>query len=138
MANTPKEIKHAGVRASPKVLNMWLQTIKFIANESKSAGLAQEIGFSAPNSYSLPWLGNGTTQLCTPQKECNKLHTTAAQYFWLVHHNDWSRWLAISSPPCICNSSFSLLVGLPKKKTAQLRHLILLSRVTYWAPLEML
>jgi hypothetical protein len=30
-----------------------------------------------------------------------------------------------------------LLVGLPKK-TAKLRQLILLSRVTYWAPLEML
>jgi hypothetical protein len=27
---------------------------------------------------------------------------------------------------------------LPKKQTAKLRHLILLSRVTYWAPMEML
>jgi hypothetical protein len=31
-----------------------------------------------------------------------------------------------------------LLVGLPKKKRAKLRHLILLSGVTYQAPLEML
>ncbi len=28
--------------------------------------------------------------------------------------------------------------GVAKKKTEKLRHLILLSRVTYWAPLEML
>jgi hypothetical protein len=44
--------------------------------------LAQEIGFSAPNSCSLPWLViKGATQLCTSKKECNKLNLTAAQYF---------------------------------------------------------
>ncbi len=31
-----------------------------------------------------------------------------------------------------------LMVGLQKKRPAKLRHLILLSRVTYWALLEML
>jgi hypothetical protein len=31
-----------------------------------------------------------------------------------------------------------LLAGLPKKKKTKHRHLTLLSRVTYWAPLEML
>ncbi len=31
-----------------------------------------------------------------------------------------------------------LLAALPGKKKAKLRHLILLSRLTYWAPLEML
>jgi hypothetical protein len=126
------------LRASPMVLSMWLQTVKFIATKSKCAGLAQKISFSAPNSCSLLWLVKGATHLCTSQKECNKLHLTAAQYFWLVDHNDWSRWFGISSPPCICSSGFSLLVGLPPKKTAKLRHLILLSRVTYWALLEML
>jgi hypothetical protein len=55
--------------------------VKFIAKKSKCAGLAQEIGFSSPNLCSLAWLVNGTTQLCTSQKECNKLHLTAAQYF---------------------------------------------------------
>jgi hypothetical protein len=55
--------------------------VKFIAKESKCAGLAQEIGFSAPNSCSLPWLVKGATQLCTSKKECNKLDLTAAQYF---------------------------------------------------------
>jgi hypothetical protein len=53
--------------------------------KSKCAGLAQEIGFSAPNSCSLLWLVKGATQLHTSQKECNKLHLTAAQYF-----SDWS------------------------------------------------
>jgi hypothetical protein len=63
---------------------------------------------------------------------------TAAEYFWLVDHNDWSRCFAISSPQRIWSSSFSFIGGIAKKKTAKLRHLILLSRVTYWAPLEML
>jgi hypothetical protein len=42
---------------------------------------AQEIGFVAPDSFSLQWLVKGPTQLGTSQKECNKLHLTAAQYF---------------------------------------------------------
>jgi hypothetical protein len=49
--------------------------------KSKCASLAQEIGFSAPNSWSLPWLVKGPTQLCTSKKECTKLDLTAAQYF---------------------------------------------------------
>jgi hypothetical protein len=52
---------------------------------SKYAGLAQEIGFSAPNSCSSPWLVKGATQLCTSKEECNKLDLTASQYF-----SDWS------------------------------------------------
>jgi hypothetical protein len=48
---------------------------------SKCAVLAQEIGFSAPKQWSLPWLVKGSTQLCTSTKECNKLDLTAAQYF---------------------------------------------------------
>ncbi len=34
---------------------------KFIVKKSKCAGLAQEIGSSAPTSCSLPWLANGAT-----------------------------------------------------------------------------
>jgi hypothetical protein len=49
--------------------------------KSKCSGFSQEIGFSAPNSRSLPWLVKGTTQMCTSKKECNKLDLTAAQYF---------------------------------------------------------
>jgi hypothetical protein len=49
--------------------------------KSKCACLAQEIGFSAPNSCSLPWLVKGATQLCTSKKECSKLNLIAAQYF---------------------------------------------------------
>jgi hypothetical protein len=47
----------------------------------KCAGLAQEIGFSAPNSGSLPWLVKVAIQLCTSKKESDKLDMTAAQYF---------------------------------------------------------
>ncbi len=68
---------------------------------------------------------------CTSKKEYNKLDLTTAQYFGLVDHNDWSRWFAISSPQIYVVPVTVLLVGLPKKRTAKLRHLILLSRVTY-------
>jgi hypothetical protein len=110
------------VRASPMLLSMWVHTVKFIAKKAKCGSLAQEIGFFAPNSCSLPWL---VTQLCTSKNECNKLD----QYFWLVEHNDWSRWFATSSPHIYAIPVTILLVGLPKQ-TAKLRHLILLSRVT--------
>jgi hypothetical protein len=57
---------------------MCLQTVKFIAKQSKCAGLAQEISFSAPKI-------GGTCCGClmaqhTSKKECNKLDLTAAQY----------------------------------------------------------
>jgi len=48
--------------------------------KSKCAGLAQEIGFSAPNSCSLPQLVKGATQFCTSKKDCNKLDLTATQF----------------------------------------------------------
>jgi hypothetical protein len=54
---------------------------KIYCEKSKYAGFAQEIGSSAPNSCSLPWLVKGATQVCTCKKECNKLDLTAAQYF---------------------------------------------------------
>jgi hypothetical protein len=74
------------LRASLPVLSVWLQTGKCIVKKSKRAGLTQEIGFSAPNLCSLPWLVKGATQLCTSKKKCNKLDLTAAQNFWLVNH----------------------------------------------------
>jgi hypothetical protein len=82
----------------------------------KCASLAQEIGFSAPNLCSLPWLVKGAKQLCTSKKECIKLDLTMAQYFSLVNYNDWSRWFAISSPHVQAVPDTILLVGLPKKK----------------------
>jgi hypothetical protein len=36
---------------------------KIYCEKVKTAGLAQEIGFSAPNLCSLPWLAKGITQL---------------------------------------------------------------------------
>jgi len=69
-------------------------------------------GFSAPNSCSLQWLVKCATQLCTSKKDCNKLDLTAAQYFWLVVDNDWSRWFAISSSHVHAVPFTVLLVGL--------------------------
>jgi hypothetical protein len=66
------------------------------------------------------------------------LDLTLAQYFWLVDHSDWSRWFAVSSSHVYALPVTVLLVGLPKNKRAILRHVILLSRVTWWAPVEML
>ncbi len=43
-------------------------------------------------------------------RECNKYDLTAAQYFWLANHNDWSRWFAISTPQPICCPSFSFTI----------------------------
>jgi hypothetical protein len=80
----------------------------------------------------LLWLVKSTTQLCTSKKS-NKLDLIAPQYFLLVDHNDWSRWFGISSPPRMWGSSWW---GYQNKK-AKLRHLILLSRVMYWATVEM-
>jgi hypothetical protein len=53
---------------------------KIYCEKSKCAGLAQEIGFFAPNSCSLPLLVKGATQ-GTSKKDCNKLDLTVAQYF---------------------------------------------------------
>jgi hypothetical protein len=36
--------------------------------KSKSVGLAEEIGFSAPDSCSLLWLVKGVTHVCTFKK----------------------------------------------------------------------
>jgi hypothetical protein len=50
------------------------------------------------------------------KKERNILDLTAAQYLWLVDHNDWSRWFAISSAHVSAVPVTILFVGLPKKK----------------------
>jgi len=66
----------------------------------------------------------GTTQLCTSKKECNKLDPTAARYFSLLDHNDWSRWFAISSSHIYAVPVTVLLVGLPKKTTETFNFII--------------
>jgi hypothetical protein len=97
-----------------------VRAVKFIVKKSKCAGFAQEIGFSAPNSCSLPPLVKGATQLCTSKKECNKLDLIATQYFLLANHNEWSRWFAISSSHVCAVPVTVLFVGLPKKKKLNL------------------
>jgi hypothetical protein len=59
---------------------------------------------------------------------------------WPAHHNDSSRWFAISSPTHpICCPSFNFTCGVAKRVnnwTWMLKKIF--CRVTYWAPLEML
>jgi hypothetical protein len=83
-----------------------------------------------------------------PVRTCRNAYTeydltaAAAQCFWLAHHhNDWSRWFAISTPlTClfaVC-PSFSFIGGVakrvkyPKPKLRCEKHVW---RVTYWAAL---
>jgi len=61
----------------------------------------------------LPWLVKGAAVLY--RKECNKYDLSAAQCFLLAHHNDWSRWFAISSPSPICCPGFSFTGGVVKE-----------------------
>jgi hypothetical protein len=76
--------------------------------------------------------------LYTCRKECNKYDLTAAQCFWLTHHNDWSRWFAISRPPPICCLTFSVMGGVATEYLTKLGCEKYFHRVTYWAALEML
>jgi hypothetical protein len=125
------------LRPSRTVLSMWLQTVKFITKGSKCVSLAQEIGFSTPNSSTLPWLVQ-RDRVVHLQKECDKLEPPRLSI------SNWS--ILIIGPggllllvPHVRAVLVSVLfVGLPQNKTAKHRHLILLSRVPYWAPLEML
>jgi hypothetical protein len=58
--------------------------------------------------------GERHSQSLTPAREqCNECDLTAAPYFLLVDHNDWSSWFAISSlpPNCIASHSFMAVVG---------------------------
>jgi hypothetical protein len=142
------KVEYKWLKGFPPVLRMWLQTIKIIVKMLKCACLAQEIDFSASNLCSLSCLVKGATQLCTSRNECNKLDRTAALSIavykqigkiWLVDHNGRSRWFdIILVVPRICSSNYSFIGGVAKKKSAKLKRLILLSKVTDWAPVEML
>jgi hypothetical protein len=59
------------------------------------------------------WSKKDAATLCTCRKVCNKYDLTGAQ----SHHNDSSRWFAISSPLThTCCPSFSFMDGVAKKK----------------------
>jgi len=80
--------------ASPVVLSMWSSTRKFNMCRFDS-GKWFWLRIIAQVA-----LVKGSAALCTcskKKKTCNKYDLTAAQYFWLVHHNDWSRWFVISN-----------------------------------------
>jgi len=106
------------VRASP-----WVYVTpdsKIYCEKVKMCRVISPISFSAPNWWRLPWLVKGATKVCTSKKECNKLDLTVAQYCWLVDHNDWPKWFAISSPHICAVPVTVLLVGLPKRKKLNL------------------
>ncbi len=44
------------------------------------------------------------------REECDKYDLIVAPYFWLVNHNDWCRWFAISSLPTISKLAVPILV----------------------------
>jgi hypothetical protein len=71
------------IRASPPVLNMWLQIVKFIVKMSKCAGLLpQEIDFSASNSCRLPVADKRPNTVVNLQKkEFNKLDLNCGSVF---------------------------------------------------------
>ncbi len=125
------------IRASPPALSMWLQRVKFSLKKSKCTGLAQEIDFFAPNSCSWLWLVKAQHSCAPPKK-------SVINWRWLRF--SISDWLIIMIGPgglrfvVRTHMQFQLQFywwGCPKK-TDKLRHLILLSRLTYWAPVEML
>jgi hypothetical protein len=60
-------------------------------------------------------LVKGAATLCTCRQESDKYDLTAAQYFWFAHHNELSRWFAISSLPPICYLGFSFMGGVGNK-----------------------
>ncbi len=70
-------------------------------------------------------------RLCTCRKECNKYDLTAAQCFSLAHHNNRSRWFAISNPPRICCPTFSFMSGVAKEYITKLGCEKYISTVTY-------
>jgi len=88
--------------------------------------------FGSAKLPTLPWPVKGAWALCTSRKECNKYDLTAAQCFWLAHHNDSSRWS--SSPAPICCSSFRFMGGVEKKEyITKLGCEKYIHMVTYWA-----
>jgi hypothetical protein len=69
-------------------------------------------------SSQLSWVVQGAAVLSTGREACNKYDlTAAAQCFWLAHHNNSSRWFAISSAPTLFPvfPRFSFMGGVAKE-----------------------
>jgi hypothetical protein len=94
-----------------------LHSTNWMKKNPNYAGFGQEISFASATSALLAVARQkGAAAPCTCTKECSKYDLTAAQCFRLAHHNDWSRWFAISSsPPIWCPSSFSFICGVAKE-----------------------
>ncbi len=91
------------IRASPTVLGMWSCTVKLAEQYPTYAVWLRKL---VSAEHMLAWLVDGASALCPSRKECNKYDLTATPCFWLVYHNDWSRWFVSSSPPTHLLSPF--------------------------------
>jgi hypothetical protein len=105
---------NGGQRGSPAALNMWSSRVKGRWRKVKICRFGSGRSFWLSIIVQFDGLVKGATTLCTCRKECNKYDLTIVQCFWLVHHNDWSRWLAISSFPRICSPSFGFVAGVAR------------------------
>jgi hypothetical protein len=126
----------------PKIISSGAQYVTLHSKsgwrKSNTCRFDSEKWFGSIQLYRLQWLVKVSAALCTYKKECTKYDLTAAQCFWLAHHNDWSRWFVINSPPPICCPSLSFIGGVAKEYITKLGLEKYFRRVTYWAQLEML
>ncbi len=130
--------------------NFWRSVTKSISSAAQCVTLHNKIGWRKVQIF---WFGSrkwfwlciieqfakaskSWTNCCAPAEKSYKYDLTAAQGFWLDHHNNWSRWFAIGSSPPICCPSFSFMGGVEKKKLKLgcEKHFC---SITYWALLEM-
>jgi hypothetical protein len=72
-------------------------------------------------------LWNAEQSLTATREECNKYDVTAAPYYWLANHNDWSRWFAISSLQPLCTFSFMGEFGRKKSLNLSVRNIFPMS-----------
>ncbi len=98
----------------------------------KHISLAHQNGFGTTFLHNLLRLVKGTTKPNTCQKKCNKYDLTIALYLWLVDHNDWSMWFAISNFPPICSPSFDFMGRVEKIQIIKLGWEKHFCKVTNW------
>jgi hypothetical protein len=99
--------RHPGHTSSNKgCKNLWETTQQLNRTDNRLMafdGPSSKVCRNCSNRPFGPWVGShlraSPARLCTCIKESYKYDLTAARAFPFAHHNDWSRWFAISSPP---------------------------------------
>jgi hypothetical protein len=110
-------LPRTGITASPPVLSMWLQTVKFIAKNSKCASLAQNVLLVSPHQRRAACLG-----LYKVKHSCAPPNISVINWTWLrLSISNWSiitigpDGLLLVVPHAYVVPGLALLVGLPKK-----------------------